>query len=221
MITRPVPGTESTADVILDAADSLIRHYGYSKTTVDDIAHEAGIGKGTIYLHFHSKEDVAMSSIARVNDRLHERIRVVARGKGTPTERVREILTTRVLFRFDSAVGYTKPFDDMHAALRPRLMELRRKNHEVEAQILAEVLVEGRLHGDFSVDEALPIARTLIIATNDLLPYKRDPKELRDRKAAEATINQLVDLLLHGLLARGPCCGGDPDGTERNAGSFI
>ena len=41
---------------ILDAAARLIAHYGYDKTTVSDIAREAGVSKGAIYLHFDSKE---------------------------------------------------------------------------------------------------------------------------------------------------------------------
>lgn len=41
---------------ILDAAVDLIMHYGYDKTTVSDIAREAGVSKGAIYLHWDSKE---------------------------------------------------------------------------------------------------------------------------------------------------------------------
>lgn len=41
---------------ILKAAAQLIMHYGYDKTTVSDIAREAGISKGAIYLHWSSKE---------------------------------------------------------------------------------------------------------------------------------------------------------------------
>lgn len=43
---------------ILDAAADLFGHYGYDKTTVDDIARQAGISKGAIYLHFGSKDDL-------------------------------------------------------------------------------------------------------------------------------------------------------------------
>jgi TetR/AcrR family acrAB operon transcriptional repressor len=43
---------------ILDAAADLFVHYGYDKTTVDDIAREAGVSKGAIYLHFKSKDDL-------------------------------------------------------------------------------------------------------------------------------------------------------------------
>ena len=48
-------------DVILDAMERLLARYGYKKTTMDDLAREAGIGKGTTYLHFPSKEEVALA----------------------------------------------------------------------------------------------------------------------------------------------------------------
>jgi TetR/AcrR family acrAB operon transcriptional repressor len=41
---------------ILDAAARLIAHYGYDKTTMSDVAHEAGVSKGALYLHWDSKE---------------------------------------------------------------------------------------------------------------------------------------------------------------------
>jgi len=43
---------------ILDAASRLLMRYGYDKTTMNDIAHEAGISKGGVYLAFDSKEDL-------------------------------------------------------------------------------------------------------------------------------------------------------------------
>ncbi len=43
---------------ILEAAARLIVHYGYDKTTVSDIAREAGVSKGAIYLHYDSKEEL-------------------------------------------------------------------------------------------------------------------------------------------------------------------
>ncbi len=43
---------------ILDAAKALILHYGFDKTTVSEIARDAGVSKGAIYLHFDSKEAI-------------------------------------------------------------------------------------------------------------------------------------------------------------------
>jgi AcrR family transcriptional regulator len=47
---------EERAQRILDAATTLLLRYGYHKTTIGDIAREAGVGKGTLYLHWNSRE---------------------------------------------------------------------------------------------------------------------------------------------------------------------
>jgi AcrR family transcriptional regulator len=58
------------AERILDAASKLIVHYGYDKTTVSDIAREAGISKGAIYLHWPSKEALFEALIFRESEKL-------------------------------------------------------------------------------------------------------------------------------------------------------
>jgi AcrR family transcriptional regulator len=47
---------ETRAQRILDAASTLILRNGYDKTTIEDIAREADVGKGTLYLHWNSRE---------------------------------------------------------------------------------------------------------------------------------------------------------------------
>ena len=51
-------GEDERETRILDAAEELILHYGYDKTTVSDIAREAGVSKGAIYLHYDSKDEL-------------------------------------------------------------------------------------------------------------------------------------------------------------------
>lgn len=50
---------------ILDSAVELLIHYGYDKTTISDIAREAGVSKGAIYLHFASKDALLEGLFAR------------------------------------------------------------------------------------------------------------------------------------------------------------
>jgi len=69
---------------ILDAAAELIIRYGYDKTSVEEIAREAGISKGAIYLHFKSKEDLFEALVLRETDtitfRFFERLDADTRG---------------------------------------------------------------------------------------------------------------------------------------------
>ncbi len=50
---------------ILDASMELFIKFGYDKTTVAEVAKNAGISKGAIYLHFKSKDDLFESLLFR------------------------------------------------------------------------------------------------------------------------------------------------------------
>jgi len=57
-MSPPRADADARRAVILDAAPRVFGQYGYRRASVDDIAREAGIAKGTIYLSFASKEEV-------------------------------------------------------------------------------------------------------------------------------------------------------------------
>ena len=53
------------AQRILDAAAQLLERWGYSRVTIDDIAKHAGVGKGTVYLHWPNREALFMAVLQR------------------------------------------------------------------------------------------------------------------------------------------------------------
>lgn len=53
-----MPDSGKTQDQILAAAAEVIIRLGYDKTTMSDIAGEAGLSRRTIYLHFKGKEEL-------------------------------------------------------------------------------------------------------------------------------------------------------------------
>jgi len=193
---------EAVKDAILDSTDRLLARFGYRKMTVEDIAAEAGIGKGSIYLHFSSKEEVVLSHIDRIVDRLRERLKEIARSDATAAERLRLMLLTRVLFRFDSIQHYTQSLNDLLSGLRSSLLARRAQYFESEAQIFAEVLTAGREAGEFSFDDELATAHALLQATNGLLPYSLSTTELGAREDVEQRAADVAGLMLRGLLSR-------------------
>ena len=196
---RAVAVREDIRDLILDAADRLLARYGYQKMTIDDLAREVGIGKGTVYLHFNSKEDVALSRIDRIIDQLKTEMKNVAGSDQPPVARLRSILMMRVIYRFDSVQHYTESLNHVLAAIRPALLERRKNYFEAEARILAQVLTDGRRRRDFFFRDAMATARALLTATNSLLPYSLSPQELGKREELERQTALIVDLLIGGL----------------------
>ncbi|MCK2220053.1 TetR/AcrR family transcriptional regulator [Actinomadura sp. ATCC 31491] len=60
---------------ILDAAAELIARWGYDKTTIDDVARRAGVAKGTIYLHWRTRDQLFGALLRRERVRLLEEVK--------------------------------------------------------------------------------------------------------------------------------------------------
>lgn len=187
---------------ILDAADQLLARYGYQKTTADDLAREAGIGRRTVYVHFTSKEEIFLASIDRVVERLLEDLKRTLYSGGSAEERLRRMLLARILFRFDSVHAYHESLDDMFSVLRSAYLERRERYLAMEADVFAQVVAEGQRSGELRAADAQATARTLLSATNGLLPYALSGRELGSRAEVEATTRRVIDLLLEGLRQR-------------------
>lgn len=66
----PRGDAESRRSAILDAALRMFGQYGYRRTSMDDLATEAGIAKGTVYLSFASKDEVFQALSERLTERM-------------------------------------------------------------------------------------------------------------------------------------------------------
>jgi AcrR family transcriptional regulator len=194
--------TREVREAILDATDRLLSTRGYQKMTIDDLAQEVGIGKGSVYLHFSSKEEIVLSHIDRIVERLKEKLSAVA-AKNSPIEkRLKEMLLTRVLHRFDSVQHYTQNFNDLLSSLRSQVLARREIYFADEAKIFAEVIKQGQQNGFFVKGNAAGIAEMFLLATNSLLPASLSTEELGAREEIEKKTARLSDLLLQGLVRR-------------------
>jgi AcrR family transcriptional regulator len=63
---RGRPRDPSTDDRITTAAAELLLERGFDKTTVDEVAARAGVGKATVYRRWPSKDDLAVSAMERL-----------------------------------------------------------------------------------------------------------------------------------------------------------
>jgi AcrR family transcriptional regulator len=68
------PARRERAGKILDAAAELLRAHGYRRVSIDDVAARAGVGKGTIYLHWRTREALFWAVLQREALGLLERL---------------------------------------------------------------------------------------------------------------------------------------------------
>ncbi len=59
---------------ILESAHNFFFRYGYKKTSLDEVAEDAGIGKGTIYNYFKNKEDLFIRHAESVQDEMFKEL---------------------------------------------------------------------------------------------------------------------------------------------------
>jgi AcrR family transcriptional regulator len=187
-------------DRLLDAADRLLARYGYRKMTMDDLANEVGIGKGTIYLHFRGKEDLVLSHLDRLTRRVINHLRKISASSATPIEKLRSMLIARVMYRFDSVQHFTESLSEVLRDLRPEVQARREQYFEAEAKVFAATLSEGQNCEAFRRQDCLITARALVTATGALLPFNLSVRELGKRLEVEERVGQIADLLLKGLV---------------------
>jgi AcrR family transcriptional regulator len=196
---RQIAQRNDIRDLILDGVDILLARYGFRKMTMEDLARQVGIGKGTIYLHFPGKEELTLSHIDRIAERLLIRLEGIARLPASPDERIREMLVARVLHRFDSVSHYSQSLNDLLSTVRKGLLARRQVHFQKEARVLQKVIQEGVRHGNFRCVDVSATAQVLIWSTNSLLPFSLTAAELGKRREIEVRASNIAALLLRGL----------------------
>jgi len=188
----------TTRDAILHAADRMVGHYGFRKTTMEDIAREAGVSKRTIYVYFATKEEVGMSLLRRVVDRIQVRLDAICVSDLPPAEKLREVLIVRTLDRVLGLKDSSACLDELYSSVRTRSLEQRREFFEADVTLVAELLEEGRKDG-LCFDDPESTARALLLATSAFIPYSLSVKEMGGIEHIERYLRTTVKLLVNGL----------------------
>jgi len=177
---------------ILAAAERLLRHYGIAKTTVADIAREAGIGVGSFYLEFASKEAVVGELSLQNHRQVLERMRAAAARRGSHATRLRNTLEERLrgFARLADEGDHGRELVECGCA---SVREVHRRFCAEEEELVATLLDGGDHAGEFAVQRAPVVARIILRLYGSLAstgPTSEDELEATHR------------LMLRGLLLR-------------------
>ncbi len=125
---------EKRKNDIVNAAERVFFEKGHENATMDDVANEAELSKGTLYLYFKNKEDLYLAIHLRGNKILHSLFKKAVKNKKTGIEKTRSIGKTYVEF----FIKYPKYFNAM----------LYYESHDIDFadqdSVAAECLIEGK-----------------------------------------------------------------------------
>ena len=188
-----------TRDRILAAATARIKHYGYGKTTMAEIAADSGMSPGNIYRFFEAKIDIAEAMARKHNaDELGALAAIGRRRDWAPDKRLREVLLKRMRDNFGMLAENSKFLEvaEVLSAERPLFINELRAQERV---ILSGVIAEGAETGLFAAEDPAFAAEMIQCAT-----IKFSVPQLFSHLTLaklEREFQGVMDLLLEGLYA--------------------
>ena len=203
----------STRGRILHAAVTRIKHYGYGKTTMAEIAADCGMSPGNIYRFFQAKIDIAEAMARAHYAEEHAALAAIARKKDRPAGvRLREFFFKRMRDSYLLFEENAKILEVAEVLHRERPL-LANEHLALERVFLSALLEEGANTGLFAKGDYNLIAEMLQAATMKFsLPQLFSHLTLQK---LERELEGVLDLVLKGLYARPANAAAPVETTER------
>ncbi|MGD8345215.1 MAG: TetR/AcrR family transcriptional regulator [Desulfobacterales bacterium] len=151
---------------ILEAAVKVFARQGFHQSTVAQIAKEAGVADGTIYLYFKNKDDILVQFFRFRTKQVFASFREAVDGAETSTDKLRK-LVRRHLAEFqrdrDGAVVY-----QVETHQNSRLAEAQiREMSKMYRDLISEIIEQGQQEGAIRKDLYLGLVKRFIIGAVD------------------------------------------------------
>jgi len=143
------------ADRILTVASDLLLRFGYRRVTIDDVARQADIGKGTIYLHWKTRDELFRAVFEReVLGAIDELLAGLRRDRGTwRPHRFAARYFVAIMSRPLLRAFFLADAELLGKLVKPGSGD-REKRHDLVSQSYFEVLAEhGVLRDDMSTED--------------------------------------------------------------------
>lgn len=151
---------------LLRAAGRVFSERGYHKSTIADIAREAGVATGTVYLYVKRKEELLIMLFTRFLGSHLERTMPHVLEETTGTERLRHLIELHLGF-FDKDPKLAKVFQLHLREVNPTIRAGIRPTTRAYFDLIERVVREGVHSGDFDAQLDVRLARTLLFGTLD------------------------------------------------------
>ncbi len=178
---------------ILAAAAAVFADQGFHAALMDDVAARAGIGKGTIYRYFASKQELFWSILDNGGEEMQAALASAGSANLAPDRKLKTMVSAMAdvmarnqpLMRLLPEIG--------HDEIKKRHGRIRQQNRAVVA-LIAAVIAEGIKAGVFRRGDARLWARLITVMTHAAF-HRCKPVDQK------ATVRALAEFFFHGIAA--------------------
>lgn len=149
------------ADIILEAAVNRFSEYGYNKTTMAEIAKDAGMSAANIYRYYKNKEEIAA---ACAKDCMCERLDIlksVIRDNSLTAAEKLEKYVLGTLHSSQEMFLENKKIDEVVVEITKNRTDLVHSKINNEKALITEILAFGNQTGEFDVDDVIDTAAAI------------------------------------------------------------
>ena len=191
---------ETPRDRLLGAAETRFRRFGYKRTTIEDVATEAGTGKGSVYLHFESKQDIYMAVVERSLDRFIDNAERLLSRPGTAPDRLRALVELTAEHYGHDELLHSSLFGETDLVEGEVAGVAAERQRQRIRTLLEDVLVTGQAEGTGRADLEPALVAAVLFETG--WAVVRSGLEAADPTQLETWLDALNDIVAFGLLPR-------------------
>jgi TetR/AcrR family transcriptional regulator, cholesterol catabolism regulator len=180
---------------IVDAAARVFHEKGYESTSIQDIADEVGILKGSLYYYIESKEDLLYEILSDVHDEALRRIEAAVGDETNAVDKVRAFIMALVTYHAENLVRIGVFFNDFRS-LRPDRRDAIVRERDRYDRLLRNVIRQGQEDGTICPDVDPKFAALAILGMVNWMYQWYRPGGAR---TARTIANNYGDIITAGL----------------------
>jgi AcrR family transcriptional regulator len=187
--------SEDTREKILLAAIQRFSKFGYRRTSINDVAEQAGLARATVYLYWKRKQDLFVAGLERFNSQSRDLAETAAAKNGSAAKRILVTVVAQYGATSDIVHGAASGHELFQANLqlgRAVAEECLRHGEKILNGLLQQGIRDGEFDLRRSRARSADIARIIVsFAQNSLLDPHHTP--LSYRKSLRKTLNFILD----------------------------
>lgn len=180
---------------VVDAAAKVFARQGYAAASIQDVADELGILKGSLYYYIKTKEDLLFHLLNEVHDEVDALLAEIEQSDLPPLERLEGYVRTQTDYNLRNLVKISVYYNDVDQLDDGRRQDVlrRRRRHE---DFVTNVILDGQRDGTIDPTRDARLLAYSVFATI-IWPYRW--YRPRGRIRTDDVVDACVDFVLHGV----------------------